>query len=522
MSRARRRRFGVGVLALSAVLLSTAGLSAAAASGRNGAARAGSRPSGTINVLQAAAAWPTLDPATNNQDAADSQLMNAIYGGLFEFGPHGKVIPDLASGYRLTNGNKTLIITLRPHLRFANGMPLTGADVAGSIKRDLLPSNGCICAADFALLSSVTASGNKVTLQMKAPYSAVVHAFDDTAPNWPYPMSLVRTKADAAKFEQLPVGAGPFGKVLRNTASAEVQLAANPYYWEKGKPALARMNYTSVGDDQSAYASLETGQSQVAYLVSTIPVIKAAMRSSSVSVAALPATFYEFVSFNTKIPPFNNEKARKALLYATNAPELVKNLYGGLFTVSQGPTAPGEPFYAPKVPGYPAYNLHKAKALVKQLGGLSFKLATTFNTTFWTTEAAYLTGMWSKAGINASVEANSLTETLVQLQSGNWSALLSNWGALDPGVALPTYFSSHGPFSGVHDAGLDALMNAGIAVANPTAREKIYKRIYADMASHAYADFLYSKPFFVLYSKKVNGISAKQSDIFWEDVTLSR
>ncbi len=511
------------MVVLCAGLLSVTALSAAsAASGRSPASRSSGRPSGTLNVLQAAAAWPTLDPATNNQDAADSQLMNAIYGGLFEFGPHGKVIPDLASGYRLTDGNKTLVITMRPHLRFANGMALTAADVAASMKRDLLPANGCICAADFGLVSSITSSGSDVVLHMKAPYSAVVRAFDDTAPNWPIPMSLVGTKSATAKFEQLPVGAGPFGKVLHNTASAEVSLAANPYYWEKGKPAMAKLNYTSVGDDQSAYASLQTGQSQIAYLVSTVPVIKSAMQSRTVKVAALPATFYEFVSFNTKVPPFNNEKARQALLYATDAPALVKNLYGGLFTVSQGPTAPGEPFYQPKVPGYPSYNLSKAKALVKQLGGLSFKLATTFNTTFWTTEASYLTGMWSKAGINATVEPNSLSETLVQLQSGNWSALLSNWGALDPGVALPTYFASNGPFSGVHDPGLDALINAGVAVSNPNARAKLYGKVYADMASHAYADFLYSKPFFVLYANKVQGISNQQSDIFWEDVTLGR
>jgi len=333
-------------------------------------------------------------------------------------------------------------------------------------------------------------------------------------------MSLVRTKADAAKFEQLPVGAGPFGDVLHNTASAEVSLAANRYYWQKGRPKIAAMTYTSVGSDESAYASLETNQSQVAYLVSTIPVIETAEHSATVKVYALPATFYQFVSFNTKVPPFNNYKARLALLYATNAPGLVHNLYKGLFEVTEGPTAPGEPFYEPKVAGYPSYNLAKAKTLVKQLGGLSFKLATTYNTTYWTTEASYLSGMWSKAGINASVLPNSLSETLAQLESGNWTALLSNWGALDPGVALPTYFSATGPFSGVHSEALDALMNAAISTTNPTTRGAIYKKIDTYMASNALADFLYTKPFFVLANKEVKGISAKQSDIFWQNVTL--
>lgn len=511
-----------------AAMLSVAALLVVAASSPASASTGGAHihhtggSHGTIHVVEAGAAWPTLDPATNNQEGPTTAipLMNAIYGGLFEFGPGGKIVPDLATGYSLGHGNRLLEIRIRPGVRFANGMPLTAADVAASMKRDLKPSYGCICDADFKLVSSVTSSGDKVVVHLSAPDSAIVRTFDDTAPNWPVPMALVKTKAEAKRFEQHPVGAGPFGKVISNTASASVTMAANPHYWKSGEPKLAKMVFTSVGADQSAYASLETGQSQVAYYVTTIPVIRQAIKSSAVKVLKLPATFYEFVSFNTKVAPFNNYKARLALLYATDAPLLVKSLYAGLYNVTEGPTAPGEPFYETTVPGYPTYNLAKAKALVKQLGGLSFRLATTENSTTWTTEASYLSGMWSKAGIHASVEPNSLSETLVQLKNNNWSALLSNWGAVDPAIALPTYFGSDGPFSGVHSAGLDALMNAGVAAASPSARKNIYEKIDRYMAKNALADFLYSKPEFVAESKNVRGISSHQSDIFWGGVTV--
>jgi transposase len=40
--------------------------------------------------------------------------MDSIFGQLFELGPHGTIIPDMATGYTFSNGGKTVTINLRP------------------------------------------------------------------------------------------------------------------------------------------------------------------------------------------------------------------------------------------------------------------------------------------------------------------------------------------------------------------------------------------------------------------------
>ena len=46
-----------------------------------------------------------------------------------------KVVPDLASGYKLSNGGKTWTFTLRKGIKFSNGQPVTVNDVVASMRR---------------------------------------------------------------------------------------------------------------------------------------------------------------------------------------------------------------------------------------------------------------------------------------------------------------------------------------------------------------------------------------------------
>ena len=114
------------------------------------------------------------------------------------------------------------------------------------------------------------------------------------------------------------------------------------------------------------------------------------------------------------------------------------------------------------MPGYPAYDLAKAKSFVKQLGGLNvnfFTLASPVNQNFM--EA--LQSLWKEAGINTSIHLYSLAGLIQQFDTKKWQAALQTAGAWDPaaGVGLGFRFLSASPFSGVHDPKLDALILGG-------------------------------------------------------------
>ena len=484
------------------------------------AVRTSHSPRGSLQVTLTAGEWPNLDPGLNTQAAADSAIMSAVFGGLFEYVYRGgslHVVPDEATGYNFTNGGKTFEITLRHGAKFSNGDPLTASVVAANISRDLLPANACICAPSFAAVSSVAASGaDTVTLSLSRPFPPLIYSFDGTAPNWPADLSVL-AREGAPAFGQHPIGAGPF-EIVKNEAIAQVDLTANPNYWRAGHPLLKHLTFVSVGTDQSAYDSVTTGQSQVATTVTTIPLVEQARHSSAVHVSISPATGYNFVEMNSTAAPFNNPIAREAIYYATDPRALVKGLYDNVYKVVETATAPGETIYLPKVSGYRAFDLSKAKALVRQLGGLTVTLGALTNSQYWVTEEDALAAEWKRAGITVNVQVNSLEQYLQELRSGHWQALDTQWGTADPALGLPTHFASTAPLSGTKDPVVDSLMNQAAATANHRTRVELYKRLFERMNSNADDVFLYSKPTVTILAKSVHG-STEAAYGLWEDVS---
>src|SRR6516162_5820460 len=82
---------------------------------------------------------------------------------------NGKTTPMLATSWTWGAGNKSLTFTIRPGVKWADGTPLTAADVVYTFnlmkKYPALDLPGV-----WSVLSSVTATGsNQVTMNFKAP-----------------------------------------------------------------------------------------------------------------------------------------------------------------------------------------------------------------------------------------------------------------------------------------------------------------------------------------------------------------
>lgn len=513
-----RRRWGISKVALAgAVILLGAWSGTVSASG---AAAASPHRGGSLTYLVADGQWPGLDPATNPQDTADSTEQNAIYGQLFEVASNGKIVPSEATGYRFLNGGLTVEIFIRPGQTFQDGTPFTAAAVASSIRRDLVPSNGCLCLPNFKDVTSVTASGpTTVVIRLSTPFYPLIEAFIDAAPNWTVSPTALQRMGEAA-FAQHPVGAGPF-EVVSNQPNTKLVLKRNPHYWQKGQPYLDNLTFVSTGSDESDYAALVTGEAQMTEFTTT-QVVKKALTTPSLTVHALPPVSYEFVALNEKTAPLNNILAREALMYATNTKAIVKALYQNLYTPVEAPTAAGDLFYEPKVPGARTYDLSKAKALVKRLGGLTVTLGTTTNTAQQSTEASALASEWSQAGIKVTIDVTSLEQMLEDVKSNHWQAIVAQWGnnGPDPGDNLPFYFASYGILSGTHDPTLDTMLAKAAAEQSMAQRAASYRRIYARMNEMAESVFEYSKYTYVVTRSNVEGISNNIPQINWESISL--
>jgi peptide/nickel transport system substrate-binding protein len=461
---------------------------------------------GSMTILLVGTVWPQLDPATDPSDAADSAILNAIYGQLFEMGPHGTYVPDLATGYSYSDHNLLLTIKIRTTAKFSDGEHYTAAAVAASIERDLLPANACICASNFKDVTSVTSSGSSVQLHLATPSATILEAIIGEAPDWTVPPQAFAS-TPAATFDQNPIGAGPF-KIVSNSASAQIVLAKNSSYWNKPYPILDSVTYQNVSSDTSAYAALQSGEAQAETGITTVSIIQQAQAASSqFKVQKLPGAASFFIEFNTLQPPFNNILARQAVYYATNPKLVIEDAAPGFAVATEEGITASDSFYEKVVPHYMSYNLSKAESLVHQLGGLSFNLV--FNTTaqqLLIGEA--LENEYAQAGITLTITPGPTATEVGDVISGKFQTVLGEFGNFDPDVGILgaiSQFASNGTLSGVKDPTLDGLLNQSEQLVGPANRQKVFDKIYSYLNQHAYAPFVLSSDTAVISAKNLVG-----------------
>jgi peptide/nickel transport system substrate-binding protein len=502
-----RRNVRLSALRVSSVIIATVVaviLAGCGASKSPATANSGPKHGGSLTVLEGAGYagnWPGLDPATDTDGAANQSYMDAIYGELFELGAGGKTIGDLATGYTFANGGKTVTITLRQGVKFSDGTPVNAAAVVYNWQRDL--KGTCTCKPVFLSPPVITATGPySVSLTLSYVDAPFINALQGNVFNWIASPTAIQKMGEKA-FALKPVGAGPY-TVVSDTPDSALVLKANPHYWQKGLPYLANLTFKTVAGDEQALEAMEAGSAQ-AYEGMSTPQLKNVFKAKFTTTAE-PSTSPYDIQLNTKIPPFNNKLAREAIYYATDAALLDKSLFQDTYPPGESFTAPAGLFYEQTVPGYITYDLAKAKALVKQLGGLSFNEGTINVPTAIEMNEAIQTE-WQQAGMKVKLSDFDLTGLIGAFTGGKWQAMLQTAGAYDPGtgVGVAFRFSSTSPFTGVHDPKLDNMLNAAAATINSAQRQQDYNQASAYIAANAYGPFLFP---IAGYNIAAKGVSA--------------
>jgi len=144
----------------------------------------------------------------------------------------GHTYPWLATSWAWSNGNKTLTFTIRPNVKWSDGLPLTAADVAFSYNYGKThPAADLTGLWGTKQLTSVRVVGtNQVALTFSAVNTTVLAT---AASNIAIiPQHIWSNIADPATYDnQDPIGSGPFTQVI-SFSPQEFILGKNPYYWQ--------------------------------------------------------------------------------------------------------------------------------------------------------------------------------------------------------------------------------------------------------------------------------------------------
>jgi peptide/nickel transport system substrate-binding protein len=464
-----------------------------------------------------AASWTTLDPLKGTVE--DWDIFNAIYGGLFEPGPNGAPVPDLAIGYKVTGKGTTVAIFLRKGVRFQDGTPFDASAVAYNLRRDLNPKNACFCIQDFPVASITTPNSSTVVLHLTHSYSPIINAFLDNTPDWIVSPTALQ-KMGQTRFGLHPVGAGPF-EVVSNQPGTSLKLRRNPHYWQAGHPYLDALTFLLTPTDESAYVDLQANSGQAYGCMQTPSIVAQARTRYQVEPISPSCNGFMVIQLNTKKPPFNNILAREALYYATDAQAINQSLYGGTATVEQTVAGPGELFAQRTISGYRTYDLEKAQALVKRLGGLTFTIDTESAPI-----ATELQTEWAGAGVKVTISNPPSLLAAIQLyHAGTWQAYVTPEGSYDPGAGTGLVFryGSQSPFTGVANPTLDHLLAEGASTWSNGARARIYHQVFALINKEAYSPVLFSIPSYNVADRNITGpgLSSASSEIQWQDVAVA-
>jgi len=344
-------------------------------------------PGAMVLKLAAISDIPTLDPAVG-YDVESWMFEQMIFDTLVRYSDAGvDLVPDFASAWESSPDATRFTFHLRRDARFTNGRIVTSADFKYAIERVLDPATrskgmeyyrAIVGAEDFAAHRAKSVTG------IETPDAWTI-AFHLTAPDpiflqklaMPFAAAVPREAVEkwGEDFSRHVVGSGPF--MLKQWIGGQrIVVVKNPGYFIKGSPQLdAVVEAIGVSEDLQWF-KFEAGEIDVSNIPSAVfPYVMKTPHLRDLTLRIVTVTT-RYMGMNCRMPPFTDERVRRALNYAVNKPKLIAVL-NGRGIVANGVMPPGLPGYDPHLAGYP-YDPARARELLEEAG-----LGHGFEATLW-------------------------------------------------------------------------------------------------------------------------------------------
>ncbi len=195
-----------------------------------------------------------LDP-TISRAYTGRLVFAALCDKLFDVTPDLKIVPQLATGYEWAADRKSIVIKLRPGVRFQDGEPFNAEAVRFNIERHQ-NTPGSFRKSEIGEIQSVDVVNDlTVRLNLSQPLVPLLAAFTDRAGMMVSPKAA---KALGDKLGTQPVCAGPY-KFVQRVAQGKIAVERVADYWDKASFTVDRIEFVPITDSTSRLASLRSG-----------------------------------------------------------------------------------------------------------------------------------------------------------------------------------------------------------------------------------------------------------------------
>jgi peptide/nickel transport system substrate-binding protein len=469
-----------------------------------------------------------LDPTQTAQNA-DIWISLNIYDTLLQPSADGTgVQPGLASAWKVADDGKTVTLTLRPGLKFADGSPLAPSDVKWSLDRARSKADGGEFAFLLSSIGSIDIQGaDTIVLHMAHPDPVLLQALATfnagVMPEKLFMAAPGATTLDKAKaFADHPVGSGPFTlqSWKRNT---EMVLVRNPYYWKQGAdgkplPYLDAVKFVIIPDDATRILKLKAAELDIAEFVpySRVAELKG---DPKLDMVLFPAAQVNYFGLNARPTlkdgsknPLGDVRVRQALNYATDKDALIQVVSYGTGTPERSFMPMSTPLSYGPAPLYP-FDLAKAKSLLTAAGypnGFEITGLALAGSADDAAKFAVLQQLWSQIGVKLKIEQLEAATRLARYNAGDFQMRTSLWtnDINDPNEItniLAYYATRQAGRSGWEDKRITELFDKSQEELDPVKRAAQYKEIQERYAEAAPIIFGMEVPYPVAMRKVVKG-----------------
>jgi len=396
-----------------------------------------------------------------------------------------KIIGDLAERWTVADDAKTYTFKLHANVKFHDGSPFTAEDIKATYDRIRNPPQGVV-SVRRGLLADIdtieTPDPLTVVFKLKQPNRALIYAFAN-------PFNCVYSAAKLKENPLYPVrnvmGTGPFRFVEHVGGSHWVGERFKDYF----KPGLPYLDgFRGVFTQGAALINALQGGQIMADFRSVTTADRdrlVAALGDKITVQESPWLNVLLVTFNTKKPPFNDPRVRRALSLAIDRWKAAEVLpRSSIMRYVGGYLRPGSEFAAReedlvKMPGF-SRDIEASRAEARRLlaaagvPNLKVKLINRMISNLFTPAGIYVIDQWRQIGVETEhVQANEVLYNN-SMNDGTFDVALDFQG---DSVDEPTYqFARHisvdlsSNRGGYTDRALDELFNRQKDLTDPKER----------------------------------------------------
>ena len=466
---------------------------------------------------------------------ADRDLTTLIYSGLLKATPEGKLIPDLAKNFDISDDGLVYTFNLKDNIYFHDGVPVTTDDIEFTIK---LSQDSIIKSQKRANWDGITVkkiNDKKIEFILNTPYSPFLE--NTTLGILPkHIWNKIEPEQFAfSQFNIEPIGSGPYkiDTIKRNSSGILEEYTLKSFKkYALGEPYISKLKINFSPNEEVLINNYEKGNVESINSVSPEKTKKIAKEGARIEKTPLPRIFGVFLNQNQN-EIFTDIAVRKALNKAVDREKIVKEVLDGYGVVLNSPIPPSSKYFDRTAEINP-FNLKEATSTLEKNGWkinkktnirekkikkgtvpLSFTISTS-DAPELKLIANLLKENWEKLGADVKVkifEIGDLNQNVIRPREydallfgeviGRDMDLFAFWHSSqrnDPGLNIALYANIT----------TDKLLEEVRTTNNEEKRLKKYKEFQSEILKDIPVIFIYSPEFIYIIPEKIKNFSLGQ------------